>query len=65
MQLAYEKVPGVAQLVGRLVWDQDAASSSLATRTIKTRGMLKHPSYFYAPCDETRTIKCKCPVDTC
>ena len=25
--------PGVAQLVGRLVWDQDAASSSLATRT--------------------------------
>ena len=29
------KFPGVAQLVGRLVWDQDAASSSLATRTIK------------------------------
>ena len=29
------KSPGVAQLVGRLVWDQDAASSSLATRTIK------------------------------
>ena len=27
------KYPGVAQLVGRLVWDQDAASSSLATRT--------------------------------
>ncbi len=27
--------PGVAQLVGRLVWDQDAASSSLATRTKK------------------------------
>ena len=27
--------PGVAQLVGRLVWDQDAASSSLATRTNK------------------------------
>ena len=27
--------PGVAQLVGRLVWDQDAASSSLATRTMK------------------------------
>ena len=26
--------PGVAQLVGRLVRDQDAASSSLATRTI-------------------------------
>ena len=25
----------MAQLVGRLVWDQDAASSSLATRTIK------------------------------
>ena len=30
---AESKVPGVAQLVGRLVWDQDAASSSLATRT--------------------------------
>ena len=30
--------PGVAQLVGRLVWDQDAASSSLATRT-KNAGM--------------------------
>lgn len=29
--------PGVAQLVGRLVWDQDAASSSLATRTNKSR----------------------------
>ena len=29
--------PGVAQLVGRLVWDQDAASSSLATRTISVR----------------------------
>ena len=29
--------PGVAQLVGRLVWDQDAASSSLATRTINGR----------------------------
>ena len=29
----YLRYPGVAQLVGRLVWDQDAASSSLATRT--------------------------------
>ncbi len=29
--------PGVAQLVGRLVWDQDAASSSLATRTKNKR----------------------------
>ena len=28
--------PSVAQLVGRLVWDQDAASSSLATRTMKS-----------------------------
>ena len=27
------RVPGVAQLVGRLVWDQDAGSSSLPTRT--------------------------------
>ena len=25
--------PGVAQLVARLLWEQDAASSSLATRT--------------------------------
>ena len=38
--------PGVAQLVGRLVWDQDAASSSLATRT-KNAGMAKcHPCIF-------------------
>ena len=27
------KLPGVAQLVARLLWEQDAASSSLATRT--------------------------------
>ena len=38
--------PGVAQLVGRLVWDQDAASSSLATRT-KNAGMAScHPCIF-------------------
>ena len=35
--------PGVAQLVGRLVWDQDAASSSLATRTMKKRESLCSP----------------------
>ena len=28
--------PGVAQLVGRLIWVQDAGSSNLPTRTIKT-----------------------------
>lgn len=27
--------PGVAQLVGRLLWEQDAARSSRATRTSK------------------------------
>ena len=39
--------PGVAQLVGRLVWDQDAASSSLATRTIKKEE--QKLLFFYAP----------------
>ena len=27
--------PGVAQLVGRLIWVQDAGSSNLPTRTIE------------------------------
>ena len=27
--------PGVAQLVARLIWDQEAPSSSLGTRTIR------------------------------
>ena len=29
--------PGVAQLVARLLWEQDAASSSLATWTIQPK----------------------------
>ena len=33
--IIYSTYPGVAQLVARLLWEQDAASSSLATRTIK------------------------------
>ena len=40
--------PGVAQLVGRLVWDQDAASSSLATRTKTASFQLKGFSLFIA-----------------
>ena len=31
--MAYVNDPGVAQLVARLLWEQDAASSSLATWT--------------------------------
>ena len=31
------KYPGVAQLVARLLWEQDAGSSSLPTRTIFAR----------------------------
>ena len=31
--ISYSTYPGVAQLVARLLWEQDAASSSLATRT--------------------------------
>ena len=54
--------PGVAQLVGRLVWDQDAASSSLATRIEKRE--MQSISFFLSG-QETRTIKCKCPADTC
>ena len=38
--------PGVAQLVGRLVWDQDAASSSLATRTKKAGMTCSHSCFF-------------------
>ena len=30
-----KQFPGVAQLVARVIWDHEAASSSLATRTIK------------------------------
>ena len=32
--------PGVAQLVARLLWEQDAASSSLATRTNRYKSEL-------------------------
>ena len=39
--------PGVAQLVGRLVWDQDAASSSLATRTMKNGCFRKKTTVFW------------------
>ena len=37
--------PGVAQLVGRLVWDQDAASSSLATRTKNPDSAFAEPGF--------------------
>ena len=40
--------PGVAQLVGRLVWDQDAASSSLATRTMKNGCFREKTTVFLA-----------------
>ena len=54
--------PGVAQLVGRLVWDQDAASSSLATRTKNKRESFCSPFYFDPRGKETRKTRCKCPV---
>ena len=41
------KYPGVAQLVGRLVWDQDAASSSLATRTKSPESAYAESGLFY------------------
>ena len=51
------KYPGVAQLVGRLVWDQDAASSSLATRTTVLGRLNGLPTpYFFA------LIFCYCPI---
>ena len=54
--------PGVAQLVARLLWEQDAASSSLATRT-KKEG--QHLLSFFLLCGEIRTSECSCPVDSC
>ena len=60
-----EKVPGVAQLVGRLVWDQDAASSSLATRTIKIRRGFCLSLFLYPRGKETRASKYKAPVEPC
>ena len=38
--------PGVAQLVARLLWEQDAASSSLATRTKKAE--MAKPSLLFS-----------------
>ena len=32
--MPYKKYPGVAQLVARLLWEQDAAGSNPVTRTI-------------------------------
>ena len=40
------KYPGVAQLVARLLWEQDAASSSLATRTKHKREAKSLPFMF-------------------
>ena len=37
--------PGVAQLVARLLWEQDAASSSLATWTKRWEWLLPFPSF--------------------
>ena len=47
----------MAQLVGRLVWDQDAASSSLATRT-KSPESAYAESGLFCLYGETRKIKC-------
>ena len=38
------KYPGVAQLVARLLWEQEAASSSLAT-PIEEKATMGHPSW--------------------
>lgn len=38
--------PGVAQLVGRLIWVQDAGSSNLPTRTIKNGRFLMKSAVF-------------------
>ena len=45
----------MAQLVGRLVWDQDAGSSSLPTRMQKDSASAEFFSY---PSGETRTNQC-------
>ena len=41
--------PGVAQLVGRLIWVQDAGSSNLPTRT-KNAGMAKCHTCIFLEC---------------
>ncbi len=38
--------PGVAQLVARLVWDQDAGGSNPSTRTITGTLMISQRSFF-------------------
>ena len=42
-------LPGVAQLVGCLLWEQEVASSSLATRTSVRTTSLGHPAPRAAP----------------
>ena len=45
--------PGVAQLVARLLWEQDAASSSLATWTRKRQVSTETCRFqLYSPCGE-------------
>ena len=39
--------PGVAQLVGRLIWVQDAGSSNLPTRTKNTGTAFAVPVFFF------------------
>ena len=51
--------PGVAQLVARLLWEQDAASSSLATWTIQKQPTLVVGSFLYIPCARYRTASCE------
>ena len=53
--------PGVAQLVGRLIWVQDAGSSNLPTRTKKDE---QHLLFIFFALWEIRTFIFKCPVDT-
>ena len=55
--------PGVAQLVARLLWEQDAASSSLATWTKKAEMASAIPAFLFSR-GETRKSKFNCPVDS-
>ena len=42
--------PGVAQLVARLIWDQEAAGSSPVTRILICPGHIVCPGLFLYPC---------------
>ena len=50
------KYPGVAQLVARLLWEQDAGSSSLPTRTTSEQTSYRLLRLFYKKSERTHFV---------